>query len=811
VFTVLLSRYTNETDIVIGSPVANRNREEIEGLIGFFANNLVMRTDLSGEPTAREVIQRVRSVALNAYEHQDLPFEQLVNELKPARDPSRNPLFQVGFAVQNTPDSEEPWHGLTVEPMDTGHYSTRFDLECHVLEDAQGLRLVLVYNVDLFKRSTISRFGGHFLTLLEGVVADPDQHISALPLMKEDELAKLDSPIPQDDPVRELPIRSFEAQVERTPDARAVVTADRQVSFAELNRAANRLAHELRGMGVGPEVVVALCAERGPEMVMGTLAILKAGGAFLPIDPENPSARIQHLLSDSLAPLVLVSEHLSELIPETPACKRIKLDGARSGPEANLEPLADLANAAYVIYTSGSTGSPKGVVVENRSLAHLLAAHQDLFGLGVEDRATQIANISFDASVFEMWPALTSGAELHVPDKETLLDPGSLVNWASQQGITYMWLPTALAELAMREPWPAECSLRTLTVAGDRLGEVPDIPLPFRVFNLYGPTENTVWSTECEVAPGSSSPPIGRPIKDTYVRVLDGHLNRVPIGVPGELFLGGAGLARGYLNRPDLDAERFIEDPFGDHSATRLYATGDMVRYLADGQLEFLGRNDEQVKIRGHRVELGEIESILKSDPSVDDAVAVVREDKEGDPWLVAYLVPTRDGGSLNSTGGPDHDHLTSLWRNRISGQVPSYMVPSAFVVMDHLPLNPNGKVDRGALPAPSGPRGSEVPYAEPCSDSERLVASIWRDVLHEDTVGRNDNFFELGGHSLLATQVMSRLRDELDFEVPLRAMFEAPVLRALAERVDEARAEQDQGGPALKKAPRTRKVTRPR
>lgn len=817
-FKALLFRYTHQTDIAVGSPIANRNREEIEGLVGFFVNTQVIRTDLSGDPSVLELIGRVREVSMGAYDHQDLPFDKLVEELKPERDASRPPLFQVVFAVQNSPGDDVTLTDLQVEPFTIPVTAARFDLECHVFYSGKGLELRLAYNTDLFDQGTIRRFGERYRTLLEAVVEDPSQPISDLPLLGGAEAAELRSwkPPTLDYPWQKPISRWFEEQVERTPHARAVVTEDADLTFHDLNVQANRLAHELRGMGVGPEVPVALCTERGMDMVVGALAVVKAGGAYLPMDPEYPTARIQYMLEDSGTPLLLTQRHLATDLPSPPAGKVVCVDEPRIGLDTNPESTAGPEHPAYVIYTSGSTGRPKAVVVEHRSLGNLLACYHQAFHISPEHRTTQVASIAFDASVFELWPSLSSGAELHIPSDGVLEDPPRLVRWLCGEGITISFLPTALAEMVIREEWPADCTLQTLLTAGDRLRAVPELPLPFRLFNLYGPTENTVWSTGGEVLSGFGPPSIGQPIPNTYVYVLDTRMQQVPIGVPGTLFLGGAGLARGYLNRPDLTAERFVHDPFSNDPAERLYNTGDIVRFLPSGDLEFLGRNDEQVNVRGFRIELGEVESALLDDPRVLEAVALVREDSPGDQRLVAYLVtdspgiPETEDLSLGGPGGNGtSEELMPGVRRRLAQSLPGFMIPSILVPMDELPRGATGKVDRKALPAPTHDRIIEGPYEPPISDTETRLAEIWCEILGLERVGRRDGFFDLGGHSLLGTQVVSRVRDTFHREVPLRIIFEAPTLAAMARRIDEEDQTGDPDEPKLAPTSRTRRVRR--
>ncbi|MBA2448198.1 MAG: amino acid adenylation domain-containing protein [Chloroflexi bacterium] len=783
-FQTLLARYTGQDDVVVGSPIAGRNRVEIEPLIGFFVNTLVLRTDLSGDPTFRELLARVRNVALGAYGHQELPFEQLVEALQPERDLSRNPLFQVTFVLQNTPSRPLQLRSLAVRPMVVDGAMEKFDLTLSMRETEQGLEGSLRYSTDLFDGPTIARMAGHLRILLEGIVADPDRRLSELPLLTEPEHYQMlvqwnatATEYPSDRCIHEL----FEAQAARTPDAVAVVFEDRQLTYRELDAHANRLAHHLRGRGVGPEVPVGICVERSLEMVIGLLGILKAGGGYLPLDPTYPTERLAFMLDDARAPVVVTHGRLLEALSDRPArvvC--LDTDRDRIARESDGNPIsgATAANLAYIIYTSGSTGRPKGVEIRHDSVLNLVAWHQRVYGVTPADRATQLAGPAFDASVWEVWPYLTAGASIHLPDEMTRTSPPKLLEWLAARGITLCFLPTPLAEAVLEGPWPTGLALRALLTGGDQLRRRPREGLPFSVVNHYGPTECTVVTTWGPVSADSETgapPPIGRPIANTRVYVLDRQLQPVPVGVPGELHIGGDGLAQGYLHRPELTAERFVSDPFGGEPGARLYKTGDLARYCPDGSLEFLGRLDDQVKIRGFRVEPGEVEVVLGQHPAVREAVVLAREDQRGDQRLVAYVVAVQD-----STPTP-----TDL-RGFLRAKLPEYMVPAAFVPLAALPLTPNGKVDRRALPAPdrSGPEldSGFVPARTPV---EATLARMWAEILGLDRVGIHDDFFALGGHSLLATQLVSRVRDAFRVDLPLRRLFETPTIAGLAEGIE--------------------------
>jgi amino acid adenylation domain-containing protein len=671
-FQSLLHRYTNQTDILVGTGIANRNRAEIERLIGFFVNTLVLRVDFGGRPTFRELLRRVRDLTLAAYSNQDLPFERVVEELQPARDLSRNPIFQVSFALQNAPMQELELPGLALRTQEFESLTTRFDLECHMWDVPGGLQGFLFYSTDLFEEATIERLLAHYQKLLEAVVANPDARVSEIEFLTDDERRKLlvewnetQHPAPRDICVQRL----FEEQAAKTPGALAVESAGEQLTYAELNERANRLAHHLRRCGVGPESLVCLCIERSSEMLTGLLAILKAGGAFVPLDPAYPPQRLAFMLKDARPSVVLTEQRWLQRLPEGEA-RMVCLDAGREliaqesaeNPRDTLTP----ANLAYVIYTSGSTGMPKGVAITHGSLMNLVRWHQRVYEVSSADRATQVAGLAFDASVWEVWPYLTAGASIHIADEETRLSPEKLIEWLDIKRITVGFLPTPLAEAVLDEQWPPRVDLRTLLTGGDRLRRAPRKGLPFRLANNYGPTENTVVTTWTFVAEDDGSetpPPIGRPVDNAQVYVLDGELRPAPIGVAGELFVGGENLARGYLNRPDLTAERFIPHPFGEEPGVRLYRTGDRVRVLGDGNIEFLGRKDEQVKVRGFRIELGEIEATLGEQEEVKEAVVVARDDGAGEKRLVAYVVPRAEVQGVQQERARLEQQHISQWR----------------------------------------------------------------------------------------------------------------------------------------------------
>ncbi|MHC4621169.1 MAG: non-ribosomal peptide synthetase, partial [Planctomycetota bacterium] len=624
----------------------------IEPLIGFFVNMLVLRNDLSGNPSFREVLGRVRQTAIEAYAHQEVPFEKLVDELQPERDLSRNPLFQVTFQLQHQQAGTEPEDGgkdQNVQEIETG--TAMFDLRLDMIEKGDILYGQLEFSRDLFEVETATPIVAHFQNLLTGIAADPDSRISDLPLLGEAEREQMLSTwnatvaeFPQEKCIHQL----VETQAALMPQASALACESQHLTYAQLDQRANQLAHFLQAQGVGPEVVVGVCTPRCPYMVVAELGTMKAGGAYLPIDPAYPADRISFMLEDSKAATLLTLEsfqpQLGQQLPgfvrviPLDTCEPIINRYPRSAPSTNVTS----HNLAYVIYTSGSTGRPKGVAIRHAGVLNLIAWHQSTYQVTPVDRATQIAGAAFDATVWELWPYLTAGASIYIAGDETVLTPSGLLSWLAEKQITLTFVPTPIAQVLIEEELPAGLALRALLTGGDKLQHGPKSQISFRLVNHYGPTEYTVVTTVGEVSPQSelqNQPPIGRPITNTKVYVLDRHLNPVPIGVPGELHISGAGLGRGYLYRPGLTAERFIPDPFSDRPGTRMYRTGDLVRYLPDGNLDFLGRVDHQVKVRGYRIELGEIESCLGSHPAVKQAVVLAREDTPGDKRLVAYLV----------------------------------------------------------------------------------------------------------------------------------------------------------------------------
>jgi len=797
-FHTLLHRYTGRDDILVGSPIAGRTHVETEPLIGFFVNTLVLRGDLSGDPSFRELLARTRETALDAYAHQDLPFERLVADLQPPRDPGRNPLVQVLFTLQNAPRTDFQLAGLTAHPLRVDTGTAKFDLSLFMIETLEGAHAAFEYNTDLFDAPTIARLADHFRTLLEGVVADPDQPISALPLLTDAERRQLlvdwnntRTDYPHDTCIHEL----FAAQAARTPDAIAVVYEDDQLTYAELDQRANQLAHYLRRRGVGPDVLVGLCVERSVEMVVALLGILKAGGAYVPLDPAYPAERLAFMLQDSQAPVLLSQQWLRDRLPAYDgAIVLIDADAAIAAAPVEAPPDgATPATLAYVLYTSGSTGRPKGVRIPHRALTNLLASMREEPGITAADTLLAVTTLSFDIAALELYLPLIAGARLVVVSRDVATDGTRLGEALSTSGATVLQATPATWRLLLEAAWQGSATLTALCGGEAMPRELADALLPRvkALWNLYGPTETTIWSTiqhvqRDDAASGPIS--IGRPIANTAVYILDGRLQPVPIGVPGELHIGGVGLARGYRNRPELTAETFIPDPFSDEPGVRLYKTGDLARYRANGAIEFLGRRDHQVKVRGYRIELGEVEAALARHPAVREAVVVAREavvvaraDAPGDTRLVAYIV---------ADGAPS----TAEWRGFLKETLPDYMVPAAFVLLDTLPLTPNGKTDRRALAsydfAPASTRQPSTDRVDLLRDNPlyHQLARLWEDVLHTSDIGVADSFFALGGHSLLAVRLVNEIARATGVRLPLATFFTDPTVEGVARALKHRR-----------------------
>ncbi|HKI01749.1 MAG TPA: amino acid adenylation domain-containing protein [Thermoanaerobaculia bacterium] len=763
-FQALLGVWSGQDDLLIGSPIAGRNRRETEGLIGCFVNTLVLRADLGGDPTFGELLARVRATALDAYAHQDLPLELLVEELRPARDLSRNPLFQAVFALQNAPAAELTLPDLELRLLELPSRTAKFDLSLTAAETREGLDLSLEYNGALFEESTVSMILNHLLAILESALPAPSMRLSGLPSWRQPEVWQaLAEPEDSEGCVHERIAR----WARETPDAPAVVSADGTLSYAELDGRAARLARSLRALGVGPEVLVAVCLPRSPEEVVALLAVLKAGGAYLPVEPGSPRERLAAIFADAGVELLLTSDALAPDLAGTGP--RVFAVGREAGLDGGDLPTVDEDNLAYVIYTSGSTGRPKGVEIEHRALSRLIAWHLRAFGVTPRDRATRLSGLGFDASVWELWPYLAAGASVYVPPAEEVrTSPEALRGWLLAESITVSFVPTPVAEGMLALEWPAETPLRLLLTGGDTLHRHPPAGLPFRLVNNYGPTESTVVATSGTVpAAEAGAPSIGEPVDGVRVVLADRRLRPVPPGVAGELCLGGGSLARGYRGRPDLTAESFVPAEGGG----RLYRTGDLARWPAHGGIEFAGRLDDQVKVRGVRVEPGEVAAALARHPGVRDCVVVARTDGPGGLRLVAYHAP--------APAAPTAQELREFLRERL----PDAMIPAAFVSLETLPLTPNGKVDRRALPAPGREdlgAGAEE-RAAPRDAVELELCRVWEELLGVAPVGVRDDFFALGGHSLLAVRLMGRIRERFGRELPLTALFAGATVEHLA------------------------------
>jgi amino acid adenylation domain-containing protein len=797
-FKSLLSRYTSQDEIVVGTPIANRNRAEVEGLIGFFVNTLVLRTDLSGDVSFRELLGRVRETALGAYAHQDVPFEQLVEELQPERDLSHTPLFQVMFQLENTPKDDLRLPGLALSRVEVDRGATHFDLSFDLVESIYGITVVAEYSSDLFNYETIAAMLRHFQTLLEGMLSDPEQRISELPLLTESEEHQLlvrwndtAEDYPADKCLHEL----FEAQVARAPEGIATIFDGERLTYSELNRRANQLAHYLRALGVVPETPVGIMMGRSTEMVIGMLGTLKAGGAYVPLDPSDPKEHLAFTLEDAHISVLLTQERLTSDLPPHSArvvCVDTAWDEIARQSAANPVTEAVAENLAYIIYKSGSTGKPKGVAITHRSLVNHNLAVARHYALQASDRLLQFASISFDVAADELFPILLSGAAVVLRSEKVTGIDADILRLLEQEKVSVFNLPASIwhewvRDLSLsRERLPS--SLRLVIVGSEKVSldalttwqELDSAGA--QLINAYGTSETTNTSTLYKPSSSAQEPgigsslPIGRPIANTQVYLLDSYLRPVPIGVPGELYIGGAGLARGYWRRAELTAERFIPNPFSDEAGSRLYRTGDLARYLADGEIEYLRRIDHQVKIRAFRIELGEIETALATHDRVQQCVVVAREDTPGVKRLVAYVVG--EGVEVLALDG---------LRSYLEEKLPDYMIPSSFVLLDELPLTPNGKIDRRALPAPerSG-LGLGDRFVAPRTKLERHLANMWRNILRTERVGIHDNFFELGGDSIRGAVFINKLQGDLDEVINVMPLFNAPTVATFAAYLDE-------------------------
>jgi amino acid adenylation domain-containing protein len=788
-FKVLLHRYTSQDEIIVGTPVSGRTRLETEDLIGFFVNTLPLKTNFTGDPSFRELLAQERNICLNAFSRQDVPFEKLVEELQPERTQSQNPLFNVMFSLQNGLMDKWELPGLSFEPMEVANGTSKFDLTLAMQENTDSLSATAEFCCDLFDAPTIERLLNHLEVVLEGIVANPDQKVSRLPLLTANERQQIvldwnrtATDYPHTATVHEL----FEQAATKYAGSIAVSYGEESLTYKELNERANQVANYLRKLGAGTDVPIGISMERSVQMIVGWLGILKAGAAYVPLDPDYPKERLAFMVEDTRMPVILTQKSLlGHLPPNNTNTKLICLDTDWKAitRENTTAPITGTGaeNLAYVIYTSGSTGRPKGAAVPHRGIVRLVF-NTNYIQFDRNDRLAQVSNSSFDAATFEVWGSLLHGGQLVGVDKDVFLSPKAFASVLRQERITGMFLTTALFNQIAADVPEAYLGMKHVLFGGEvadakSIRTVLKHGAPQHLIHCYGPTESTTFSSCYEVKSlpeGAKSIPIGGPISNTTYYVLDKHLQPVPVGVLGELYIGGDGLARGYFNRPEMTATKFIPNPFSGDTKSRLYKTGDLVRWLPEGVIDFAGRIDSQVKIRGFRIEPEEIETVLKQQPALRDALVLVREDVPGQKRLVAYAVP-----KTNNSVTPDELRLA------LKQRLPDYMIPSAFVMMESFPLTPNGKIDRRILPKPEHVR-ENVGVEPPSSFLENRLRRIWQEVLSCPSVRLTDNFFELGGHSLLAVKLFSQIEKTLGQKLPLQILFQAPTVQQLAKLMRE-------------------------
>jgi amino acid adenylation domain-containing protein len=767
-FVTLLHRYAGQDEIVVGTPSSNRDRPEVERMMGYFLHTLVLRTNLAGDPTFRDVLAHARSAMLEAHAHQHVPFEVAVREIQPKRNVSQEPVFQAMFTLEppRVP-LDVPW---AANMMEIGVGTRRLDLSLELDNTGNGINGRFQYNPDLFGPESIARMVGHYRTLLEGVVASPGRRVAELPLLTDAERHEMlidwnatEADYPRDQCLHE----AFEAQAARTPDAIAALFEGEQITYRALDQRANQLAHHLRAHGVEPDTFVGVCVERSLEMLVAVLAVMKAGGAYLPLDPAYPRDRLAFMLDDAQVRVLLTQQRLAPELPAGDAaviCLDRDWDAIAQQPTESPQSAATPENLAYIIYTSGSTGKPKGVMIPHRALMNLLCSMRDQLGATSGDIILAATSLSFDIAGLELYLPLLVGARIVIVAREVAKHGRLLAALIETSGATMMQATPTTWRILLESGWQGDPHLHMLC-GGEALPQNLARQLlgaGRRLTNLYGPTETTIWSTLHEVQDAERPIPLGRPIANTQVYILDRYRQPTPVGVPGELHIGGDGVTRGYLNRPELTAERFIPDPFSARPCARLYATGDLARYLPDGTIEFLGRIDNQVKVRGFRIELGEIETLLERHDGVRQAVVIPREDVPGSESLAAYIVLSGEPATT-----------VSALREALAAQLPDYMVPSAFVVLDAMPMTPNGKVDRKALPAPSAvASAAERSFVAPEGILQLQLARIWEEILDVRPIGITDDFFELGGTSLLAARLVDRIMDVCGQTLPLATLF---------------------------------------
>ncbi|HEV8695740.1 MAG TPA: amino acid adenylation domain-containing protein [Lysobacter sp.] len=793
-FQALLARYTGQDDIVVAMGVAGRARVELESVIGFFVNTLALRTRVEDDATFAGLLAQVRDSMLGAMEHADAPLDRVLEGLRLPRSTSHTPLAQVMYFFQNYPARTLAFAGLRAELVnktDLAPATAQSDLTLIVNQHCER-ELMFEYSTDLFDAITIERLSGHLLALLAAAARDPQSPVATLPLLttaEKQELASWNDATQRELPRERTLAALIEAQVARTPQATALVFGERTMSYRELDRRANALAHQLRAAGATAGALVGLYVERSAEMLIGLLGILKAGGAYVPLDPSYPEDRLSYMLEMSAARVLVTQRELADALPagfRSAGMETVVLADADAMLAADAEhaPIDGSGpdDLAYVIFTSGSTGKPKGVEIPQQAAVNLLRSVAREPGVVAGDTVCAISTLSFDIALFELVLPLTVGAQILLVDRDTARDGLRLRRLIDAKAITVMQATPATWRMLLEVGWRGKPGLNKIISTGEALPrELADrlLPCAGELWNLYGPTETTVYSAMCRVTAGDGPILVGKPVDNTQIHIVDRHMQLTPTGVPGELLIGGAGLAAGYRGRPDLTAEKFIHDPFGTQPDGRLYRTGDLALWRRDGTIEVIGRIDHQIKLRGFRIELGEIEAVLAQHPTVTQAVVHCREDRPGDKRLVAYVTA---GGAVSVTALRDH----------LKAALPDYMVPSAFVVLERFPLTPNGKIDRRALPAPELVAGEDAEGEEtaPRTEEEALLVDLWRQLLNTQRVDVRDDFFDLGGHSLLATQLLARIEQTFAVELPLRALFEAPTLEQLAARVAAARAQ---------------------
>ncbi|MEZ4692105.1 MAG: amino acid adenylation domain-containing protein [Ignavibacteria bacterium] len=788
-FNVLLYRYSGQENFTIGSPIAGRQQEETEALIGFFINTLALRSEVTGQETFNELLQKVKTSTLGAYEHQEVPFEKIVDSVVKQRDMSRSPVFQVTFALQNTPKVPELRLGdLILEGEDSRQNVSKFDLVYSLTETEDGLHGIVEYCTDLFKEETIIKMIAHFKNLLSSVVKDPEQKTGSLQMLskeEEEKVVKEFNETASEYPSEKSIVDLFEEQVTLSPDAPAVLFENEKLTYKELDERSNQVAHYLRSKGVEQGSLVPLCIERSAALMVGIIGVLKAGCAYVPIDPEYPEERIRFMLKDTASNIIISSRECVEKLPALEDYTKIEIDTDRKliseHPKDKLPVSIKPEDLAYIIYTSGSTGWPKGVMVTQKNVVSLVKG-VDYVTFTKDDVLLSTGSTSFDATTFEYWGMLLNGGQLVLCTENRLLDSELLKQEINSRGVTKMWFTSSWFNQLVDNDITVFKNLKTILAGGEKLSEYhiekmrqtyPEI----EIINGYGPTENTTFSLtynikETDLTKQKVLIPIGRPLSNRTAYVLNKNLQPVPVGVTGEVYLGGDGVSNGYLNNPDLTKERFVNDPFSKKENARLYKTGDLGRWKPDGNIEYLGRADEQVKIRGYRIELGEIENALQECELVKQAVVLVKQSAEGSKRLVGYVV---------SEGEYDKDEIIKY----LSKRLPDYMVPAMWVKMDKLPLTQNGKVDRRALPEIDGSELMSKEYVAPRNEMETALAEIWKNLLHIDKVGIHDNFFELGGDSIITIQVLSRAR-RLGYELKPKDIFIHQTIAGLSEVIAE-------------------------